>query len=299
MNAHRFVHAEIDSQPATWTRAAESAESFAPLLPARGQKVAVVGCGTSWFIAQSYAVLRERAGHGVTDAFAASEFPGVRDYDLIVALTRSGTTSEIVELIATVGDVPTLVISGVEDSPAVRAATSAIVLDFADERSVVQTRFATTTLIVLRCSLGEDVTAAIEDAERALHTPIHDLVGADQITFIGTGWSVGLAAEAALKAREAAQLWTESYPAMDYRHGPISIAQPGRLVWSFGPTPAGLAEDIAATGARAVEHDLDPLAALIVAQRYAVAEAEARGLNPDQPRSLTRSVILAPQSSPA
>lgn len=299
MNAHRFVDAEIDSQPATWTRAAESAASFAPLLPARGQKVAVVGCGTSWFIAQSYAVLRERAGHGVTDAFAASEFPGVRDYDLIVALTRSGTTSEIVELIAAVGEVPTLVISGVADSPAVRAATSAIVLDFADERSVVQTRFATTTLILLRCSLGEDVTSAIDDAERALHTPIDDLVGADQITFIGTGWSVGLAAEAALKAREAAQLWTESYPAMDYRHGPISIAQPGRLVWSFGPTPAGLAEDIAATGARAVEHDLDPLAALIVAQRYAVAEAEARGLNPDEPRSLTRSVILAPQSSPA
>ncbi len=297
MSAPRFVHAEIASQPTTWARAAEIAPSFAPLLPKRSQKVAVVGCGTSWFIAQSYAILRERAGHGVTDAFAASEFPGTRDYDMIVALTRSGTTSEILDLIATVGEVPTLVISGVADSPAVRAAASAIVLDFADECSVVQTRFATTTLMLLRCSLGEDVTHAIGDAARALEAPLDDLMGAEQITFIGTGWSVGLAAEAALKAREAAQLWTESYPAMDYRHGPISIAQPGRLVWSFGATPAGLAEDIAATGSRVIEHDLDPLAALIVAQRYAVAEAEARGLNPDQPRSLTRSVILTPETA--
>jgi len=293
VNARRFVHTEIDSQPTVWARAAAEAGANAAALPKHGQKVAVVGCGTSWFIAQSYAVLRERAGHGVTDAFAASEFPGARDYDVIVALTRSGTTSEVIELIEAVDGVPTVVITGVADSPAARAATSVVRLDFADEQSVVQTRFATTALITLRCSLGEDVTAAIADAERALTVPLDDLLGADQITFIGRGWTVGLAAEAALKAREAAQLWTEAYPAMDYRHGPIAIAEPGRLVWSFGPMPTGLDDDVSATGARAVTHDLDPLAALIVAQRFAVAAAEARGLNPDQPRSLTRSVILA------
>lgn len=297
MNAARFVHAEIQSQPEAWARAARDAAAFVELLPSAGQKVAVVGCGTSWFIAQSYAVLRERAGHGVTDAFAASEFPGTRDYDMVIALSRSGTTSEVVDLVRATGEIPTLVITGVEGSPAAEAATSAIALDFADERSVVQTRFATTALIALRCGLGEDVTPAIEDAVRALEVSIDDLLGAEQVTFLGTGWSVGLAAEAALKSREAAQLWTESYPAMDYRHGPISIAQSGRLVWSFGDMPMGLADDVAATGARIVHHDLDPLAGLIVAQRYAVAEAEARGLNPDEPRSLTRSVILPSQIS--
>ena len=100
--------------------------------------------------------------------------------------------------------------------------------------------------------------------------------------------------EAALKTREAAQFWAESYPAMDYRHGPIAIAQPGRLVWSLGPTPVGLPEDVAATGATFVQHDLDPIAGLVVAQRFAVALAEARGLDADHPRSLTRSVILTP-----
>ncbi|KRA24939.1 sugar isomerase [Microbacterium sp. Root61] len=293
MTVHRFVQAEIDSQPETWTRVSESAPSFNPLLPSRGQKVAVVGCGTSWFIGQSYAVLREGVGHGVTDAFAASEFPAGRDYDVIVAITRSGTTSEVIELLSAAGDVPTVVITGDAASPAARIATSVIELDFADEKSVVQTRFATSALIALRCSLGEEVDLVIEDAARALQIPIDDLLGAEQVTFLGTGWSVGIASEAALKAREAAQLWTEAYPAMDYRHGPISIAQSGRLVWAFGALPVGLEADVSTTGARLVRHDLDPLAGLIVAQRFAVAEAEARGLNPDEPRSLTRSVILA------
>ncbi|WP_208292742.1 SIS domain-containing protein [Naumannella halotolerans] len=115
---------------------------------------------------------------------------------------------------------------------------------------------------------------------------------AEQTTFLGTGWTIGLAHEAALKNREASQSWTESYPAMDYRHGPIAIAAPNRVVWAFGPLPEGLAEQIETTGAGAVEPAIDPLASLVLAQRVALERALARGLDPDHPRSLTRSVIL-------
>ena len=69
------TEAEIASQPACWLRAAGLAGTVAGVLPAHGERVAVVGCGTSWFIAQSYAALRETSGHGETDAFAASEMP--------------------------------------------------------------------------------------------------------------------------------------------------------------------------------------------------------------------------------
>ena len=167
-------------------------------------------------------------------------------------------------------------------------------LDFADEESVVQTRFATTALALLRASLGHDVGRAADDAARALEADLPLEPGSvSQVTFLGTGWTVGLAYEAALKLREAAQAWTEAYPAMEYRHGPIAIAAPGRAVWPFGPLPRGLADDIEATGATLVDTgDLDPMAALVLAQRFAVAEAERRGLDPDRPRNLTRSVVL-------
>lgn len=290
--AQTFVDAELSSQPETWRRAAALLPDVAAHLPRAGARVAVVGCGTSWFMAQSYAVLREQRGQGETDAFSGSEFPANRSYDLIVAISRSGTTTEIIELLEA-AHTPTLLITAVGDAPAVAAATHSIVMEFADEQSVVQTRFATTTLALLRAHLGDDIEHAAADAEKALQIDVAPLLDAEQTTFLGRGWTIGLAAEAGLKTREAAQYWSESYPAMDYRHGPLAIAQPGRQVWAFGEVPEGLRDDVASTGARFVHHDIDPMAALVVAQRFAVGLAKARGLDPDHPRSLTRSVILA------
>ncbi|PBO16136.1 sugar isomerase, partial [Streptomyces albidoflavus] len=120
------------------------------------------------------------------------------------------------------------------------------------------------------------------------------LLTAGQWTFLGRGWAYGLAQEAALKMREAAGAWTESYPAMEYRHGPIAITAPGRVTWLFGEAPAGLADDVHRVGGHFEHHPTtDPLADLIRAQRLAVALAETQGHNPDRPRNLTRSVVLA------
>ncbi|GAB3965005.1 SIS domain-containing protein [Actinoallomurus acanthiterrae] len=286
--AQRHVVAEIESQPSCWRRAADRLGEARGALPRDGERVAVFGCGTSLYMARAYAALRESRGLGLTDAFPASELPFGRDYDRYVAISRSGTTTEVLEAVERLPEVTA--ITAIPDAP-FAAGTRTIVLDFADERSVVQTRFATTALALLRASLGDAVPA--DDAERALTEPLDPAwLAAEQITFLGRGWTVGLAEEAALKAREAAQLWTESYPAMEYRHGPISIAQPGRLTWMFGAPPDGLADDVAATGATFATSGLDPLAHLIVAQRLAVAHGEAKGLDPDRPRSLTRSVVL-------
>lgn len=285
---------ELASQPETWARAAGSRD-LQTLLPARGARIAVVGCGTSWFMAQSYAVLRERGGHGETDAFAASESFVDRGYDAVVALTRSGTTTEVLDLVEGIrGRVPVVGVVGDEASPLVDLVDEAVLLPFADEHSVVQTRFATTALALFRASLGEDLTAAIDDAAAVLADAdgADALRDAEQYTFLGQGWTVGLAHEAALKMRESSQSWTESYPSMEYRHGPLAIAAPGRVTWQFGVAPEGLAAQVEATGARFVQHPIDPMADLVRLHRLALGRAVARGLDPDQPRNLTRSVIL-------
>ena len=116
---------------------------------------------------------------------------------------------------------------------------------------MVQTRFATTELALLRAHLGHDMAAAAAAAETALAEPLPAaLTGARQFTFLGTGWTYGLANEAALKLREAAGMWTEAYPAMEYRHGPIAVTGPGSVVWLLGPAPDGLAGEVAAAGGR-------------------------------------------------
>jgi fructoselysine-6-P-deglycase FrlB-like protein len=293
--ADYHVEAEIGSQPSCWREAVSRLPGVREALPRDGESVAVFGCGTSLYMARAYAGLRESRGLGVTDAFAASELPFGRRYDRHVAISRSGTTTEVLQAIERLSeDTGTAEITAITAVPDARFATGtrAVVLEFADERSVVQTRFATSALALLRASLGEPVPD--EDAARALAEPLApEWLEAEQITFLGHGWTNGLADEAALKAREAARLWTESYPAMEYRHGPISIAESGRMTWVFGPAPEGLAEDVAATGATFVTSDLDPMAHLIVAQRLAVAHARAKGMDPDRPRSLTRSVVLS------
>ena len=355
---------EIASQPECWRRAIELAGRPCPGLPATDERVAVLGCGTSLHIARTYATLREAAGHGETDAWPASQFPATRRYDRVLALTRTGTTTEVLHALALVpAGVPVTAVTADQDTPVARAAGTVVALGFADERSVVQTRFPTTALMLLRAHLagartGSATTnpgpaavlpgppapdpagvgsagvgsagvgpagvgsagvgpagvgpagvgsAAVDSAgagvaglaelpaaaELALYAALPAAgLTARQLVFLGSGWAAGIAGEAALKVREAAQSWAESYPAMEYRHGPIAVADAGTLVWIFGRPPSGLVAEIRATAAAVEVTTADPMVDLVRVQRLAVRLATARGLDPDRPRNLTRSIIL-------
>ena len=291
LNAELHADIEIASQPEIWAKTAEFAPSVLHKLPKKGERVAVTGCGSSWFMSMAYAALREAAGHGETDVYPSSEYNYERKYDRVVSISRSGTTTELVELLGKI-TTPSVVLTAIHDSPVEKLASETIIMDFADEQSVLQTRWATSALGLLRMSLGFDLASIIPDAEAALTSDLGDLVNVEQISFLGRGWTYGLAQEAALKTRESSQFWAEAYPALDYRHGPLSISQPGRAVWAFGEIPADLVRDIKSTGALFESSTLDPMAHLIRAQRVAIAIAKKRGVDADNPRGLSRSIIL-------
>ncbi|MGH9274033.1 MAG: SIS domain-containing protein [Acidimicrobiales bacterium] len=294
MSPPSFVDAELESQPDCWRAAAQLASDRQHALPADGERVAAIGCGTSRSMAQAYAARREALGLGETDAFAASQFPLGRRYDSVVLLSRSGTTTEVVRLLDRIDGPRTIAITAAPDSPLAARATETVLLTDASERSVVQTRFATTALALLRASLADgDLDRAITDADQAIPMPLPATAGDhEHLTFLGLGWVEGLADEAALKCREAASCWAESYAAMEYRHGPMSAAGPRTLVWALGPLPAGLADETRDMGATVVTSELEPMAELIRVQRFAVALARQRGLDPDHPRGLSFSVLL-------
>ena len=290
------MQAEIASQPDCWERALQSADEAARILPGRGERVAVVGCGTSWHIAAAIAAVRERAGHGETDAFPASELPA-RDYDAVLAVTRSGTTIEVLDMLRGLpGSVRKIGITADAATPISEATDQLLVLDYADEQSVVQTRFATTVLTVARAQAGHDLAPVIEQARAAVAADLDGrLIDRPHYVFLGRGWSVGVAREAALKIQEAASAWSEAYPALEYRHGPLSTASANSVVWLLGVNDSVLVDDIRRTGAMVVVADGDPQAELVLAQRVAVATAQVRGLDPDRPRHLARSVVYTGQ----
>lgn len=289
----RHLVEEIDSQPECWRRALELNSTD---LPEPGERVAVIGCGSSLYIARAYAALRESAGLGETDAFAASEFPASRAYDLVIAITRSGTTTEAFEALdqARQRRTHTLVITADPSTPVCAAADGVISLAFADERSAVQTRFATTGLALLRGHLGLAPQDLPEQAALALAADLpQGVTGASQFTFLGAGWTNGIAGEAALKVLEVSGCWAESYPAREYRRGPITGVGRDSLVWFFGEPPAGLPQEIARIGALTSVSELDPLADLVRVQRLALHLAAVNNHDPNLHHNLSRSIPVA------
>src|SRR5262249_43173547 len=98
----------------------------------------------------------------------------------------------------------------------------------------------------------------------------------------------------------AAGMWTESYPAMEYRHGPIAVTGPGSVVWLLGPAPDGLAAEVAGAGGVALQSSGDPMAELVLVQRLGPPRGPARRAGPRRPRparphTLNRSATLAPR----
>jgi fructoselysine-6-P-deglycase FrlB-like protein len=286
---------EIASQPECWRRAGELSRSEGDgALPKRGERVAFAGCGSSWHMAQCAAVFREMAGQGAGDAFPASEPVAGRGYDLLVVISRTGTTTEVLRLLDSWhGASRSLAVTATRGSPLATSSGSAVVVDFADEVGVVQTRSATTALALLLASAGCDLEPAIASARRALDRGLPgDLHGARRHVFLATGWAVGLAEEAALKLRESAGAWAEAYPAMEYRHGPASALPEESLVWEIGILPAGVREFAASTGSTVVGSCGEPMGDLVLVQRAAVELAVAAGRDPAWPPHLGRSVIL-------
>jgi fructoselysine-6-P-deglycase FrlB-like protein len=292
-----YLTEEIASQPGCWTKAIEMAASAESALPRPGERVAAIGCGSSLNVARCYATLREAAGQGETDAFPASEVPLTRRYDRLVFISCTGTTTEVLDALRNAPrdrGVRTVAVTADPEAPLAREADQVIWLDFSTERSVVSSRFITSSLVLLRAHLGEDVRELPGQAARELARPLPPgLARRSEFTFLGHGWAAAVADEAALKLREASRTWAESYPALEYRHGPISVSDENTVVWALGEVPSDLLADAGRTGATVIAAACDPLAGLIGAQRLSVLLAERKGIDPDQPRALARSVILA------
>ena len=298
--------AEIRSQPNLW-RSAIAVAGEVLGLPVPGERVLLLGCGTSYYVGQAYAALREQAGQGVTDALIASEVPdSYRPYDLVLAISRSGRSSELLDAVRAFRgqqpDVPVTALLGEQGTPLADLVDTVVDLSFADEQSLVQTRFPTTQLILLRTALaghtdGPDqlgrraIEALPAQAEAALAGPIPE-PQARQLVVLGHGWGTAIAEEAALKVREAAAQWAEAYAVGEYRHGPIATCGPGTIVWGLDPLPTDIAEAVRGLGGQVVDGGGEPLVELVRLHRFALALATARGRDADRPGSLNRSVVL-------
>src|SRR5882724_12075145 len=124
-----YLTDEIASQPGCWSRAIEMASSAGAALPAAGERVAAIGCGSSLNVARCYAALREAAGQGETDAFPASEVPAAREYDRLVYISRTGSTTEVLDALRRAPrDTPTTAVTAASEAALAQEAGHVVLL---------------------------------------------------------------------------------------------------------------------------------------------------------------------------
>jgi glucosamine--fructose-6-phosphate aminotransferase (isomerizing) len=144
-----------------------------------------------------------------------------------------------------------------------------------------------------------------------------------RVVILGGGAAFGIAAEWGLKLTETSQVATFAYEPLEFRHGPISLCEPGTLIVGL-VGGGGAAEEVAvvreaaalgaATWLLARDDDeagaapgevsligggLQPMARLPMllqpGHALALSLALTRGCDPDAPRHLDQVVILGPE----
>jgi len=334
---------EIMSQPEAWEHTIAELEVAMPrlceVLTSRAyDQLIIIGCGSPYYLAlHAAALIRPRRGVAVTAAPAsalwldADALLAADARTLVIALSRSGETTETVEAlrVARAAGATTLGITNYPDRPIAALSDVSLVLPAGQEQSVAQTRaFTTLQLAAMACAtLWNDDPLALgswyplcDVARRLLasSTIAMEHLGADgaisRIALLGAGSRYGLAHELSLKLKEMSLSDAEPFHPLEYRHGPRALATTGTLVVGLlDPVrPAreqAVLADMAAQGAAtltigeqaadiAFASDLPPLLHgplyLLPGQLLAYHRARARGQDPDRPAHLGAVVHLAP-----
>jgi len=246
---------------------------------------------------------------------------------LALSISQSGQSPDVVEPIRYFrdGGATTVALVNDIDSPLAAAAEWAMPLHAGKEKSVAATKSFITSLtagarVVAEwqgdTELKEGLRALPEALARAAQTDwskaIDVLAPSRNIMVVGRGISFPVALESALKFKETSALQAEAFSGAEIKHGPMALIEDGYPLLIFatrGPAQAGLvalADEMRGRGARvllaapqdvpgrdldlpvAATPDLDPIVAIQAFYVMAAHLSKARGMNPDQPRHLSK-----------
>ena len=331
---------EIMTQPDAWEDALAAFGALAPQLTAQWQtlqpdEVVFTGCGSTHYLALSAAAIFQQLTGIRGRACPASELLLANDSvltnpdkTLLVAISRSGTTTETLTAVSQFrqqGGAAVWTITCYPESPLAQAADLVLPAAAAQEQSVAQTRSFSSMLLLaqaLAAHLGQadwSVLQQVPDYGRSLliqtEPIVQKLAAKPELTrfaFLGSGPQFGVASEAMLKLTEMSLTVAAAFHFLEYRHGPMSMVAPetaviGLLSPIFPQPENQVLDEMAAKGAAVLrlacgEGDIAlpahlptwvyPLLYLPSLQLLAYHRAVSKQLDPDNPRHLTAVVNL-------
>ena len=323
----RQFEAEIREQPAVLAGLAAS-RAAQQLDAAIGDREPLfIGSGSSLFVAQLATLAWRRLGRRA-DALAASEAlfqAGAHRGSCVVALSQSGRTADVLGALDALGPACTIALTNDLTSPLAARADITIDVHAGSERAIPASKSVTAMAAVVLWAAARAVdgdapaAAALERAAGAIGTwldtgalPEMDRAAAlleptHSICVIGVGYGVPVAAEIALKIKEASYRHAEGFGAGEFRHGSTAILEAARgivgIVDGSSRASVGTVLDVA-RAAQAVVATLGdalpgvpafgppaagrfaPLSWIVGGQSLALALARRSGIDSDAPRGL-------------
>ncbi|MGV7210417.1 SIS domain-containing protein [Oxalobacteraceae bacterium A2-2] len=246
---------------------------------------------------------------------------------LAISISQSGQSPDVVEPVKYFRDGGATTVALVNDiaSPLAQAAEWAMPLRAGKEQSVAATKSFITSLVagarlVAQWQNDPELLAGLEALPESLRAAttedwspaIEVLAPARNIMVVGRGMSFPVALEASLKFKETSALQAEAFSGAEIKHGPMALIEDGYPLVIFatrGPAQASLlhlASEMRGRGARvllaapadiaerdltlpvAATPDLDPIVAIQAFYVMAAKLSAARGMDPDQPRHLSK-----------
>lgn len=335
MMENYHTYKEIKSQTQAWAQALEVVS--ASLLPKAGDygQVIFTGCGSTYYLSLSAAAMYQELSGCSARAIPGGELllnsqTVLTDQKtLLVAISRSGTTTETVKAVEKFkkenrGDV--LVVSNYNEVLS-KLANVSLVIEKGQEESVAQTRsfasmYVAVTALCVRMAGRDDLLAAMANlpkvGDRLMEKyetyakGLGENLEFDRFYFLGSGIRYGLSCEVNLKMKEMTLTHSEPFHFLEFRHGPMSMVNEHALVIGMlsdgnrvheakvlsemkllGGAVSSLGEsDADVVFESGIPESVRNVLYLPVLQLMSFYRSLKKGMNPDRPNNLTAVVKL-------
>ncbi len=312
VNLGAHMESEIRSQPEVLSRNAETyLQQLRHAVDGKSYEMVLLAARGSSDNAATYARYLIEIHLGIPVTLAApsvlTRFGSRVKYPkcLAVGISQSGAAPDVAEVLAYMRSEGhgTLAVTNTADSRLTREAEHTLLLDAGKELAVAATKTYTTSLLAmyqLVCALGGNLPspklpddAWVNTCEEEAMAALGPVLRSSTLFSLARGYSFCTAQETALKLMECALLACKSYSTADFQHGPKALAGHGSAALIYGEVPDGLVEQGCLIH-KAPDFGTDqsaPISEIIFGQWVALLASRARGLNPDDPRFLSKVTL--------
>jgi glucosamine--fructose-6-phosphate aminotransferase (isomerizing) len=219
----------------------------------RARQVIITACGTSRYAALVGRYLFSRVGKKFCDVVMASEFgyfaDSVDKSTVVIAVSQSGETADVVEGVKAAREAEAQVISIVNRPNSILADLShqVIYLNCGSEIAVAATKSFLSQLAIFYLlafsminsfdeaaarltDLSSEITKVLDWNKSELIKLSQNLKDKNAFYYIARGINFAIASEGALKLKEISYIHAEGMPAGELKHGTLALIEPGTPV---------------------------------------------------------------------